>query len=62
MLWLSTGQLLSAPVHHLFSMTDFVKDSERALPSTTFGLLLVPFPQIQGMKIILSVQYQHGSR
>lgn len=47
--------LFSAPVHHLCSMTDFVKDPERALLFTAFELLPVSVTLIHGMKNPLSL-------
>lgn len=52
-----TGQILSAHIHSFSSMTDFVKDPERALPHTGFPVqysryipLPMSFPQINGMQ------------
>lgn len=44
MLCPSARHLLSAPIRHPRSGTDFVKDPERALPSTALGSLSAPAP------------------
>lgn len=63
-----TGQLLSALIRYLGSMTDFVKVPKRALPHTDFlfGILpvycyLCPSPKCMEWNILFVALYQHGS-